>query len=198
MRHRMSMLLLAALAAAVLGCAGSPSPATPAPAGTSAIATPAPAARFPTSNAPLARLVIPAIEIDQATVPGKLDAENAMLAPDKAFDIAYYDFSARPGQGNAVFAGHLDYIHIGAAALWRLRDIRPGDEVQLQLADGMQLRYRVTTNKLLDPTATKDWNTVLGQTGAPDEVTVVTCDGDFDSSTHEYSERRVVQAVRIG
>jgi len=30
------------------------------------------------------------------------------------------------------------------------------------------------------------------------EVTVVTCDGEFNSTTHEYSERRVVQAVRIG
>jgi len=74
----------------------------------------------------------------------------------------------------------------------------PGDEVDLQLADGMQLKYQVTTNKLLDPDQTSEWTTVLGQQGAPDEVTVVTCDGEFNSSTHEYSERRVVQAVRVG
>jgi len=195
MQPRWSIVLCALLVAGVLACGRGGAPSAPGAATPSAT----PVVSFPSSDAPLARLVIPAIEIDQATVPGLVDPKtNEMLAPAKAFDIAYYDFSARPGRGNAVFAGHLDYIHIGAAALWRLRDIRPGDEVQLQLADGMQLRYRVTTNKLYDPDTTAAWNELLGQQGAPDEVTVVTCDGDFNSSTHEYSERRVVQAVRIG
>ena len=197
MRQRWSLFLLAIVVVAALACGRTSRPTPGAPTGSTPTATPV--VHYPTSDAPLAKLVIPAIEIDQATVPGLVDPKtNQMIAPNQPFDIAYYNFSARPGRGNAVFAGHLDYIHVGAAALWRLRDIRPGDEVDLQLADGIRLRYQVTMNKLLDPTATSSWGSVLGQQGAPDEVTVVTCDGEFDSSTHEYSERRVVQAIRIG
>jgi LPXTG-site transpeptidase (sortase) family protein len=193
MLHRWTLVMLALVAAGALACGrggGSPAPtSTP---------TAASAAHFPTSDAPLARLVIPSIELNQPTVPGTVDAKtNTMVAPEKPFDIAYYDFSARPGRGNAIFAGHLDYIRVGAAAFWRLRDLRPGDEVQLQLADGMQLHYRVTMNKVFDP-QTGPWNDLFKQEGAPDEVTLVTCDGGFDPSSHEYAERRVVQAVRVG
>jgi LPXTG-site transpeptidase (sortase) family protein len=186
--------MLALVVAGVLACGrggGSPTSPTSTPTATAG-------PQFPTSDAPLARLMIPSIELNQPTVPGVVDPKtNTMVAPEKPFDIAYYDFSARPGRGNAIFAGHLDYIHVGAAAFWRLRDLRPGDEIQLQLADGMQLHYRVNLNKVFDP-ATGPWDELFKQQGAPDEVTLVTCDGGFDPNSHEYSERRVVQAVRVG
>ena len=160
----------------------------------SAAGTPAPP--FPTSDAPLARLVIPAIEIDQATVPGKVDpATNTMVSPDGPWGIAYYDYSARPGRGNAVFAGHVDYVRVGAAVFWRLRDLRPGDEIVLRLADGLELRYEITLNRVYD-VENGPWNELLAANAAPDAVTLVTCDGVFSRATGEYSERRVVRAVR--
>jgi hypothetical protein len=48
-----------------------------------------------------------------------------MPSPDNAWDVAWYDFSARPGAGsNAVFSGHVDYHDVGPAVFWNLRDLR--------------------------------------------------------------------------
>jgi LPXTG-site transpeptidase (sortase) family protein len=178
------------------GCAATPTPEgalPPVGAGTPRETTATP---FPTSDAPLTRLVIPAIEIDQPTVPGTVDrATNTMVSPDGPWGIAYYDYSARPGHGNAVFAGHVDYIHVGAAVFWRLRDLRPGDAIVLRLSDGLELRYEVTLNRVYDA-EDGPWNELLGADAAPDAVTLVTCDGRFSRATGEYSERRVVRAVR--
>lgn len=195
------LLLPLLIGGLVLACGrggrdGTPTPEAtlpPAAAGTPLAPTATP---FPSSDAPLARLVIPAIEIDQPTVPGTVNpATNTMVSPDGPWGIAYYDYSARPGRGNAVFAGHVDYIHVGAAVFWRLRDLRPGDAIVLRLADGLELRYEVTLNHVYDLDA-GPWDELLGADAAPDAVTLVTCDGQFNRATGEYSDRRVVRAVR--
>ena len=100
--------------------------------------TPTPADQFPPgSNAPIARLLIDHAEIDAPVVVKGVDEQGVMQSPDNAFDTVWYNFSAHPGSpGNAVFAGHVDYIHVGKAVFWNLKDLVAGDLVQVQLADG--------------------------------------------------------------
>lgn len=192
-------LCLALFVSTLLACGRGAGEGTPTPvASRPPSAAPPEATSYPTSDAPLARLIIPAIEIDQATVPGRVDSvTNAMVAPDGAWEIAYYEYSARPGRGNAVFSGHVDYIHIGAAVFWRLRDLRPGDEVILRLKDGLELRYTIALNRTFDPND-GPWGEILAPDAAADVVTLVTCEGFFNKDTLDYSERRVIRAVRSG
>jgi len=165
-------------------------PPTPGP-------TPTPADQFPPgSNAPVTRLIIEDAKIDAPVVVKGVDEQGVMQSPDNAYDTAWYNFSAHPGApGNAVFAGHVDYIHVGKAVFWNLKDLKAGDLVQVKLADGTVYNYAVDSLWQYD-SATAPVDQIVGPT--PDqEVTLITCSGTFNSATHQYDKRLVVRAKRI-
>ena len=154
-------------------------------------ATPAPE---PPSDAPIARISIPRFEVDAPITVRGLDASNAMETPDGAWDVAWYDFSARPGFGsNAVFSGHVDYINIGPAVFWNLKDLEQGDGVEVLLVDGTVYRYAVVSREQVYA-ATADVGEIVGAT--PREIiTLITCGGTFDGS--QYDQRVIVRAERV-
>ena len=159
--------------------------------------TATPTGQFPPgSNAPVARLIVEKAEIDAPVVEKGVDAQGVMQSPDNAYDTAWYDFSAHPGfGGNAVFAGHVDYIHVGKAVFWNLKDVEQGDLIQVRLQDGTVYRYAVTSREQFDA-ATAPVGTIVGPT--PNEtVTLITCGGTFNSATHQYDKRLVIRAERI-
>ena len=90
----------------------------------------------PTALAPAAlpvRLVIPKIGIDAPVTVKGLDPSGAMQNPNGPEDVAWYDFTARPGQGgNTVFSGHLDYHDYGPAVFARLWEMTAGDLVEVR------------------------------------------------------------------
>jgi LPXTG-site transpeptidase (sortase) family protein len=158
---------------------------------------PTPTDQFPPgSAAPVTRIIVEKAKIDAPIVEKGVDDAGVMQAPDNAYDVAWYDFSAHPGfSGNAVFAGHVDYIHVGEAVFWNLKDLEPGDTILVQLADGTQYRYAVNFKQQFDA-ATAPVDQIVGPT--PNQtVTLITCGGTFDSSTHQYDKRLVVRAERV-
>jgi len=159
--------------------------------------TPTPTGQFPPgSNAPVARLIIEKAEIDAPVVIKGVDAQGVMQSPDNAYDTAWYDFSAHPGfGGNAVFAGHVDYIRVGKAVFWNLKDLEEGDLIQVRLQDGTVYKYAVNFREQFDA-ATAPVDTIVGPT--PNEtVTLITCGGTFNPTTHQYDKRLVIRAERI-
>jgi len=85
----------------------------------------APAPTAPASTALPARLVIPRIGVDAPVTVKGLDPNGVMQNPNGPEDVAWYDFTSRPGQGgNAVFSGHLDYQDCGPAIFARLREMK--------------------------------------------------------------------------
>ncbi len=159
--------------------------------------SPTPEGRFPPgSAAPISRLVIPAAEIDAPVVVKGTDNAGVMQSPDNAFDTAWYDFSAKPGfGGNSVFSGHVDYIRVGKAVFWNLKDLKPGDQIQIRLEDGTVYTYAVSSLNAYDA-ATAPVDQIVGPTPT-DTVTLITCNGTFDSSSHQYDKRLVIRADRI-
>lgn len=156
-----------------------------------------PSSQFPPpSDAPITRLVIPRVEIDAPVVIRGVDEARVMQTPDNAWDTAWYDFSAAPGYGgNAVFSGHVDYINVGKAVFWNLKDLVEGDVIEVQLEDGTTYRYAVTSKQQYDA-ATAPVDQIVGPT--PSEVvTLITCSGTFNGSTHQYDKRLVVRAERV-
>jgi LPXTG-site transpeptidase (sortase) family protein len=159
--------------------------------------TPTPTGQFPPGdNAPITRLVIEKAKIDAPVVQKGLDSQGVMQAPDNAFDTAWYDFSARPGfDGNAVFAGHVDYVKVGPAVFWNIKDLEEGDIVEVQLADGVSYKYAVNSKRQYDAD-TAPVAQIVGPT--PNQtVTLITCGGTFNTATHQYDKRLVVRAERI-
>jgi LPXTG-site transpeptidase (sortase) family protein len=162
--------------------AATPKPtATPAP---SLIATPP------------VRLLIPAIGVDAPITVKGLRPDAVMDVPDGPEDVAWYNFTARPGMGgNAVISGHLDYRNYGAAVFWRLKELREGDIVEVRLADGSVLRYQVSLRLSYDARLAPVPE-IVGPTSR-EVVTLITCGGTFDSGSRSYSQRLVVRAERI-
>lgn len=160
-------------------------------------ASPTPTGQFPPgSTAPMVRLVIPKAEIDAPVVVKGVDAARVMQAPDNAYDTAWYDFSAKPGfGGNAVFSGHVDYINVGKAVFWSIKDLSVGDLIDIHLDDGTVYRYAVNFKQQYDA-ATAPVEEIVGPTPT-ETVTLITCSGTFNSSSHQYDKRLVVRAERI-
>jgi LPXTG-site transpeptidase (sortase) family protein len=147
-------------------------------------------------TAPPVRLLIPAIGVDAPVTVKGLRSGAVMDVPDGPEDVAWYNFTARPGMGgNAVISGHLDYHDYGAAVFWRLKELREGDIVEVRLADGSVLRYRVSL-KLSYDARMAPVSEIVGPT-SKEVVTLITCGGTFDSGSRNYSDRLVVRAERI-
>jgi len=140
-------------------------------------------------QAMLRRLLIPAIGVN-APVEVKTVDGGVMQAPDSPSVVAWYDFSAQPGTlGNAVFAGHLDYAGVGPAVFWRLDQLQPGDEIDVDDGNGTSFRYRVAT--IESYSATADASQIVASTGTP-TITLITCNGTFDQAKGAYDQRIVI------
>ncbi len=164
--------------------------ATPMPTAPAATATPQP------SNAPIERIQIPSIGVDAPVVVLGVDSDGTMQAPDNRFDVAWYNFSSYPGWGsNAVFAGHVDFHPNYTAVFWYLRDIKPNDPITIRLSDGTEYTYRVVSaDTVSDSDAPIE--TIVGPT-QNEVITLITCDGTFNTKTHQYDKRLVVRAERV-
>ena len=145
-------------------------------------------------------LVIPSIGVN-APVYGRTVGQNGQMGnPSGAWDVVWYDFSqdwpslgGYPGQAgaNAVFAGHVDYIHVGPAVFWSLRDLGAGAQITVNTNNG-PVNYVVDWSQWADPAS--DFTQYVGKTGG-DSITLVTCIGTF--SGHEYSNRFIVRGHRV-
>jgi LPXTG-site transpeptidase (sortase) family protein len=165
-------------------------PAQSTPAAADATATP------DRKGVDVARLMIPSLEIDAPIITLGVDADGAMQTPDNPTDVAWYDFSGRPGEGsNIVMAGHLDYVNYGPAVFYRLKEAQAGDEVRLALVDGTVAPYRVIDVTFYDE-ATAPVEEIVGPTER-EIVTLITCAGSFDRNAREYDKRVVLRAERV-
>jgi LPXTG-site transpeptidase (sortase) family protein len=142
------------------------------------------------------QLVIEKLGINAPVSTFGLDADNVPQVPYTAGDVAWYDFSARPGTGgNAVFAGHVTWN--GAAVFYNLDQVQTGDQVLLQGDDGTRLVYQVSSVFQVDP-ADPDSLKVMWATDR-DVMTIITCSGKFVDTDDpifggEYTNRLVVRA----
>ncbi len=157
------------------------------------------------ANSPLpVRIGIPRIGVDGPVNAMGLDSNNYPEVPNTGSDVAWYTFSAAPGQGsNAVFSGHVDWYYWGSPAegvFYHLRELEIGDEITLDLEDGSQLRYSVTGNVA---TAYDDPNVVkVMDPTSKDVLTLITCGGTWQKDYSNpnggnYSHRVIVRAELV-
>lgn len=127
---------------------------------------------------PVARLRVPALDIDQYVLAG---ATGNALAFGPGLDTA----GARPGDpGTAVVAGHRD-THFRF-----MQRLRPAMDLVLQLPDGRYLRYRVAEARVVDSRGPVSAPARRG----PEALELVTC-YPFDALRPGGPLRYVVRAV---
>ena len=142
---------------------------------------------------------MPKVGVDAQVVTYGLDAKSVPEVPTNGAEVAWYDFSARPGTGsNAVFAGHVTWN--GHAVFWDLDRMAPGDDIILEGTDGTRVSYKVSEVFLVDASDPNALS-VMGPTPS-DTMTVITCGGDFfyvgGVAQYDYTHRLIVRATLSG
>jgi LPXTG-site transpeptidase (sortase) family protein len=188
---------LAVLAAAVAGCSAG---AAGAPAGAAAASTPAKSAiadgyksarDFGTVALPT-RVRVPRIDVSSPLERLGKDAKGSIQLPTRAAEAGWYSGGPRPGErGPAVIVGHVDWDH-GPAVFFRLREVKVGDEVDVDRADGSTARFTVTKVQQIPKT---DFPTDLVYAPSLDtSLRLVTCGGSFNHAVHSYRDNVIVYA----
>jgi sortase (surface protein transpeptidase) len=119
-----------------------------------------------------------------------------MAVPRNVRDVAWYEFGPRPGEpGSAVLAAHVDLAGRGPGTFFRLRELDPGDTVEVDFADGSSRLFRVQARTVYSK-ADLPLDTIFAEGGAS-VLTLVTCGGGFDRSTGSYDSNVVVYAVPV-
>jgi sortase (surface protein transpeptidase) len=122
-------------------------------------------------------------------------ATGELAAPANFDDVGWYAAGTVPGDpGPAVIAAHVD-SRSGPAPFFRLKELKPGDTVQVSRSDGTTATFSVTGVERY-PKAQFPTQRVHGPT--PDRaLRLITCGGAFDSARRSYRDNIVVYAVRI-
>jgi hypothetical protein len=141
---------------------------------------------------------IPAIGVTSELLHLGVTAGGAIQVPSlytEAGEAAWYKYSVTPGQvGTSVIEGHVDSYQ-GPAVFFRLGALRPGDRVDVTLADRVTAVFRVTGVrqylKSLYPA-----KVIYDPTGYA-ALRLITCGGAFDYATGHYLSSTVVYASLI-
>jgi sortase (surface protein transpeptidase) len=194
----------AAVAALLAGCSGEAAPRAgqaPAAAATTSTAAGVDAARaFRSTRGYRATPVPVRIEIPRIGVASELvrlgrAADGTVEVPDRWGVAGWYAPGTRPGDpGSAVILGHVDSKR-GPAVFFRLRELRPGDQVRVVRADGSTVRFavqrtaqygkrRFPTDEVYYPTLTP-------------ALRLVTCGGSFDATAGHYRSNVIVFATLV-
>ncbi|MEU3287942.1 class F sortase [Streptomyces longwoodensis] len=156
------------------------------------------ASRSPGARASLAaptRLLLPRLDLSAAVDPVGVADDGRVAVPPDPRRVGWYRFSPRPGAsgGSSVIVGHVDSDDRGLGVLVVLSEVRAGDQVTVERADGSRVDYRVVSRRTVAKEA-------LAASGAfrsegPAVLTLVTCTGPYLPDRGGYRNNLVVTAV---
>lgn len=141
-----------------------------------------------------ARVEIPAIDVSTSLVSLGLNDDRTMEVPTDFAAAGWYRYSPTPGEdGPSVVAGHVD-SHTGPAVFYRLTELQPGDEVQVDGAEG-------PTTFVVDrveqhPKDAFPHQEVYGDTPGP-QLRLITCGGVFDEAQRAHRDNIIVYASAV-
>lgn len=135
-------------------------------------------------------LRIPVLGLDAEVRPLGLNPDHTIEVPADPDLVGWYRLGPVPGQvGSAVILGHLD-SRTGPAVFYRLKSLRPGDEVAVIRADGAVAHFVVhkltTYSNARFPAAR-----IYGSHGMA-QLQLITCGGRYDRRVGSYTANVVV------
>jgi LPXTG-site transpeptidase (sortase) family protein len=141
------------------------------------------------------RITIPAINVTANVIDLGLNPDGTLEVPQNFAETGWWTGGARPGeQGASVIVGHFD-SYTGPAIFYRLRELKPGDEVQVSDIAGQIVRFRVEDSRQVNKNAFPR-DDVYGKTEEP-TLRLITCDGPFNTRLGQYRDNLIVFASRI-
>lgn len=117
---------------------------------------------------------------------------GALQVPAGPQEVGWFGEGPVPGApGPAVVVGHVDSWQ-GPGVFSRVRELRPGDTIDVPRSDGTVARFAVDSVERFGKNAFPT-DRVYGPTGGP-ALRLVTCGGVFDPATRSYADNVVVFA----
>lgn len=143
------------------------------------------------------RLTILSIGID-AEFEGAvgLTESGEVGVPDSYTEVGWYEHGPTPGElGPAVILGHVDSVD-GPAVFYSLGQVRVGDEIRIERADGSVAIFSVTgyERPRQDEFPTERIYGDIDHAG----LRLITCTGTYDRGELRYSHNLVVYATLTG
>jgi excisionase family DNA binding protein len=147
-------------------------------------------------------IFIPTAQLRASVVGLGLTPTRALGAPDNPDVIGWWQDGPTPGAtGNVLLDGHRDFTdiegNVGFGVNWLLPDVAPDDLILIADHNAQQTfvyaisdAFGVTVD---DPNAAR----FLQGSNLP-ILTLITCEGSFDKSSHAYANRRIVIALLQG
>jgi len=144
-------------------------------------------------------LDIPAIGVHTRLMSLGLNPDGTVEVPPvtRTAPAGWYKNLSTPGEpGPAVILGHVDAVHGGSAVFYRLKDLRKGDDLSVDRADGRTAYFTVRSIARY-PRTDFPTEAVYGPQTGP-ELRLVTCGGSFDPIRRHYRDNIVVYATMTG
>ena len=139
------------------------------------------------------RLRIPAIDVDTGLQTLGLAGDGSIEVPSDPMSAGWWAEGSRPGQvGPAVILGHVDAKSRKRAVFYRLGDLRPGDDVFVDRADGTTARFEITRQGTYEKAEFP--SDLVYYPTLESELRLVTCGGPIDPTTGTHRDNLVVFA----
>lgn len=145
---------------------------------------------LPASNA--THIEIPAIALDAEVVGVGKHPDGTLEVPSDYSKVGQYLLGPTPGElGPAIIDGHVD-SYKGIAVFWRLRELKPGDSINIVRQDGKIAVFKVNAVEEYSQSAfpTEKVYGNINHAG----LRLITCGGSFDLLTRHYNKNTVVYA----
>lgn len=174
---------------------GTPEPAAAQPTGAT---TPA-SNVHPMTQSPPTKIAIPKIGVSAPVgsiglLPDGRVEEPPLSKPNLA---GWYEEGVTPGEiGPAVILGHVD-ANGKPAVFYRLKELKPGDKIQVGRKDGSTATFAVQKAQRVDKDAFPH-KKVFGESLDHASLRLVTCGGAFDPKIGHYKDNLIVYARLVG
>lgn len=137
------------------------------------------------------RIRIPALAIDTAIQEVGVTVAGNMGTPSNFTDAGWYKYGPAPGQrGSAVIAGHVNN-GLGLSGVFEhLGDLKAGDDIYIERADGKEVHFIVTGKKSY-PYNDAPEEVIFNPAGSI-RLNLITCEGKWVKEDKTYDQRLVV------
>ncbi len=156
----------------------------------------APAAAVSGTGLP-ARMLIPALDVTANFQFNGLKPDQTLEVPSNVTDVGWYTGSVRPGQpGVSIVTGHVAQIRNSIATkqgvFFNLNKLKPGDKLYVINDKGETATFVV--RELRTYGAAADATDVFTSRDSGTHLNLITCEGVWDQTKLEFSQRLVVFA----
>lgn len=139
-------------------------------------------------------LSIPSLHVYASIESVGMDTQGRMGVPQNDLDTAWYKYAAKPGQqGSAVIDGHFDTPTGAPAVFYDISKMKIGDDILV--TDSYNHTYTFSVTEVTSyPYNALPMQRIFASHDAV-RLNLITCDGVWSQSQHNYSNRAVIYSV---